>query len=273
MTNEVDPSRHAADLRAAGEWLVQHGLTEARPTPLLATRLAVRRRARLGGSLLLAALIIGAALTLSFTLMSTGRFGGFAPASRTPLVILAALVVGLILAQARLDAWVRRVDRQAAATLSRRVAYPIPLDWRAAPGRLFAAYAGGVFVATAALAVSVLPVDDPILRYGGIIVLIGLIGVYAGVVVQLRDVLARPVVADDEDSLAADIIMRVEDAREVATPSTAYALPAVLLYGDGLGWWNIASIVLVVGSVVALAQVHRKIEPSTTVARHAAGAR
>jgi hypothetical protein len=266
---DAGPSVRPADLELAGAWLARHGLVEARPTPLLAMRLAARRRARSAGLALLAVLVIGAALTLGYDRLSTGRFGGFEPHSRTPLVVLAALVVGLVLAQARLDRWVRRVDRRAAATLSRRVSYPVPLGWRAVPGRSFAVCAVAVFAGATMLAVSALTVPDSTVRYGAVILLIGLFGVAAGIVVQLRDVLARPVVAEDEDSLTADIIMRVEDARERSAPVAVWSMPTVLLFGDELGWWNVASLVLALGAAVALSLVHARSAPAVAVARDA----
>ena len=67
-----------------------HGLADVRPTPLLATRLAVRRRARLAASVLLAAFIIAVALTYT---------GGMVDGSghrRWLLLVLTALVVGLV---------------------------------------------------------------------------------------------------------------------------------------------------------------------------------
>jgi hypothetical protein len=100
MANGTDPSAHAADLRRAREWLLRHGLAEVRATPLLATRLAARHRARRAGLVLLAVLVMGTALTQGHDRLSTGRFGGFQPHSRTPLVILSAFVVGLVLVQA-----------------------------------------------------------------------------------------------------------------------------------------------------------------------------
>lgn len=273
MATGTDPEQQAAELRRAGAWLVQHGLVDAHPTPLLARRLAARRRARGGGLVLLAVLVFGAALTQGYDRLSTGRFGGFAPHSRTPLLIMAALVVGVVLAQAQLDGWVRRVDRRAAATLSRRVVYPVPLGWRAVLGRPYALFAVGAFVATTVLAASVLTVPDADLRYGAILLLIGVFGIGAGIVVQVRDVLARPVVAEDEESLTADIVMRVEDARERTTPMVLWSLPTVLLFGDELGWWNAASIVLVLGAGFTLAWVQARGAPAVAVARQAMGTR
>jgi 6-phosphogluconate dehydrogenase (decarboxylating) len=53
---DADPAVHSADRRRAGAWLVQHGLGDGRPTPLLTTRLAARRRARRADHFMLAAL-------------------------------------------------------------------------------------------------------------------------------------------------------------------------------------------------------------------------
>ena len=43
------------DLDQAGTWLRRHGFTDASPTPLLAGRLAVRRRAQRGAQVMVAA--------------------------------------------------------------------------------------------------------------------------------------------------------------------------------------------------------------------------
>jgi hypothetical protein len=48
------------------------------------------------------------------------------------------------------------------------------------------------------------------------IVLIGRAGTVIGDALHLRHVLTRPVVAEDEGSLMADVVMRVEDARRRA---------------------------------------------------------
>jgi len=262
-----------ADLRQAAAWLARHGLTGTPPTPLLATRLAARRRARGAGLVLLAVLVIGAALTQAYEQLSTGRFGGSGRHSHLPPLVLAGLTVGLVLARAQLDRWVRRVDRQAALTLPRRVAYPIPLDWRAVPGRPHAVYAVATLTGAVVLAASAYTAPDAAVRYGALVLLIGLLGVAAGIVVQLHDILTRPIVADDEASLTADVVLRVEDARECTTPVVLWSLPAVLLFGDGLGWWNAGSLVLVLGAALALCLVQRGSAPAVAVARHATSPR
>jgi hypothetical protein len=52
-------------------------------------------------------------------------------------------------------------------------------------------------------------------------------GIAAGIVVQLRDLPARPVVAEDEDCPTADIVMRAEDERERAAPVIMVARQAM----------------------------------------------
>ncbi|MCP9951916.1 hypothetical protein [Actinomadura madurae] len=117
--------RQADDTEAAeaAQWLARHGLADAEPSPLLVTRLAVRRRARAVDSILLAAFLLGAALTHALALPVDVL------PSWLPLLVLTALVAGLLVAQRQLGRWVRRVDRQAGARLPRRVAHPVALSW------------------------------------------------------------------------------------------------------------------------------------------------
>lgn len=256
---------HQADHTEARRWLARHGLADAEPTPLLTARLAVRRRTKAVDSLLLAAFLIGAALT------HAGRLT-FATSSWLPLLVLAALVAGLLVAQWRLGSWVRRVDQRAGAQLSRRVAHPVQLGWPVVLGRPYAAFTVATFTGASLLAVSVLPVSDSDLRYGAIVVLIGLAGVGAGIIMQLRQVLASPAVAEDEVSLTADVIMRVEDARALVTPSLVWSLPAIFLVGESLGWWNVVSLVLVAAGVVALCLIQSRTTGVGTTARRAMAA-
>ncbi|GAA3912492.1 hypothetical protein [Actinoplanes auranticolor] len=242
-------------------WLAQHGLTDTEPTPLLAARLAARRRAKIIDSVLLAAFLLCAALTHALGLS--------ADHSSWPLVVLTALVAALLAAQWRLGWGVRRADRQAGAQLSRRVAHPVELGWLAVLGRPYAVFTIATFTGAALLAVSVLPRPDPSLRNGAIVVLISLAGAGAGTVMQLRQVLTSPAVADDEASLTADVIMRVEDARALVTPSLVWTLPAIFLYGDSLGWWNAVSLALVVAGALALALIHVRATGVAPTARRA----
>ncbi|WP_428964784.1 hypothetical protein [Micromonospora fluostatini] len=256
-----------ADLPEARRWLDRHGLTDVEPTPLLATRLAVRRRAKLVDSCLLAAFLIGAALTHVW-----GRFPD-PTFSWPPLLALVALVGGLLVGQWRLGWWVRRVDRWAGAQLSQRVAHPVQLGWPAVLGWPYAIFMAATFSGALLLAVSVLPVSDPGLRYGAIVVLIGLAGAGAGTVLQLRQVLAAPAVAEDEASLTADVIMRVEDVRALVTPSLVWSLPPIFLVGESIGWWNAAAVALVVAGVIARGLIQIRTTGVGTAARRALAVR
>jgi hypothetical protein len=256
-----------ADHTEVRQWLDRHGLADAEPTPLLAARLAVRRRANVVGSLLLAGFIMGAALTHVLALPAD------VTSSWLSLLVLAALVVGLLVAQWLLGWWVRRVDQQAGAQLSRRVAHPVELGWPAVLGRPYAVFTVASFTGAFLLAVSVLPVSDSGLRSGAIVVLISLAGAGAGIIMQLRQVLASPAVAEDEASLTADVIMRIEDARALVTPSLVWSLPAIFLYGESLGWWNVVSLALIVVGAIAFCLIHIRATGVGTAARQAMATR
>ncbi|RBQ15865.1 hypothetical protein DP939_33180 [Spongiactinospora rosea] len=246
---DAGPPTRAADLRIAGEWLALHDLADARPTPLLASRLVVRGYARLAAQVLLAALIIVSSIA------AASAFGGLSPHRPLPLLALAALVAGLLLAQWLLHRWVRRVDQRAGATLSRRAAHPVQPGWRAVLGLPYAVFAAATFAGAMALAGSALAVPDPAVRQRAVVLLIGVLGVTAISVMQLRHLLRHPVVAEDEESLTADVIMRVEDARELTTPNVQWLLPMVVLFGAVPGWLGaaaVANLILGAGAYIAL---------------------
>jgi hypothetical protein len=123
------------------------------------------------------------------------------------------------------------------------------------------------------LAVSTVSVPDPTVRYAASVLLIGLCGVGLGIVVQLRHLLARPVVAEDQASLTADVAMRVEDARELIAPTALWSLPVVLLFGTELGWWNAASLVLVILGAIAFKLINARTPSSAAIARAVTGVR
>ena len=264
----VDPSVRPADLERASAWLAGHGLADVGPTPLLATRLAVRRRTRLAAAQLLAAFIIAVAL-----IYTGATLDGLVSYRRWSLLVLTAVVVALVLAQSLLDRGVRRVDRRAAATLPRRAAHPIRLGWRTVLGWPRAAFAATTFAGAMVLAIGALTVQDSTTRYAAVVLLIGLCGVAVGMVVQLRHILTHPVVADDEVSLTADVIMRVEDAREVAAPTVVWCLPVVSVFASAPGWWNAAWLIFIVVGAITLGLINAWTAPSGMVARHTMSAR
>lgn len=249
----------------ARAWLRQHGLDEAGATPVLAARLAVRRGARLAHSLALAGLFIAAALVQVYQ-----RFDGGAP---TLVALLVAIAGGLIATQFLVDRRVRGVDQRMGAMLTRRAAHPIPPGWRAVLGRPHATMGLCAFLGAAALAVSALTVPDTSVRYAALVLLTGVCGVGAVTAVQLRHQLTRPVVADDATSLTADVIMRIEDARDASAPSVLWALPVVLLFGTAPAWWGAAALVFVLAGSIGLVVVNVKTPGSGVTARRVVGVR
>jgi hypothetical protein len=120
------------------------------------------------------------------------------------------------------------------------------------------------------MAAGTLTLDNPTARYAAVILLIGLCGLAVGIGVQLRHILTHPVVADDEVSLTADVIMRIEDARVGAVPTavwSVWSLPVVSVFSTALGWWNAAWIAFIVLSVVAQALIEARTAGTATVAR------
>ena len=189
-----------ANLEEARAWLAGHGLADAQPTPLLATRLAARRRKRLTAAVLLAVFICAVALVYVTALpaIADTAVDGLGPVRRRALLVVTAMVIGLVLAQSLLDRWVRRVDQRAGATLPRRAAHPLRPGWRAVLGVPYAAFTAGTFAVAAALAIAALPVRDASARYSAVVLLIGLCGAAVSTLAQLHHILTHPVVADDE---------------------------------------------------------------------------
>ncbi|WP_062430609.1 hypothetical protein [Herbidospora daliensis] len=267
MTREPLTDAPEAALKEAESWLAQHDLADARPTPLLAHRLVARRYARLYGSIILAVLIVGSSGAATFS-----RFGD-GTARTWSLVAMIVLVAGLLVAQVLLDRWVRQVDRRAGATLSRRAAHLIQPGWRTVLGRPYAVFAAAVFVGSMLLTGSALALPDETVRRLAVVMLIGLLGATAINALQLRHLVRHPVVAEDERSLTADVIMRVEDARDLTTPNVQWTLPMILLFGTAPGWWSAAAMGYLLVSLAAFIVLRKKTPSSTTVARQAVGAR
>lgn len=253
------------DLDQAGTWLRRHGFTGASPTPLLAARLAVRRRTQVGAQVMLAATIIAVALTYKHSgpgaaVHGSGRYG---------LATLVLVMVGLVAARYALDWWVRRTDRQWGERLPRRVTYPVRLGWRTVLGPPRAAITVTAFLGAVALAVRALSTPAAAARYAAVVLLIAVCGVAVAMLVQLRHVLTRPVVADDELALEADLVMRAQDARDAATPALLYGMPFSVIDTD-LGWWNDAWLVFIALSLIALVAVSLTTGCRGTTARSAA---
>ncbi|MBB3100343.1 hypothetical protein FHR83_008065 [Actinoplanes campanulatus] len=248
MPRKVRPT----ELAIARLWLDGRGLADVTPIPMLAARLTVRRRARLGAAILPAVFLCATALVYVSALPIRPADDGLGTQQRWALVVLTVLTAGLVLGLSLLDRWVRRVDQQAGAGLPRRAAHSVRPGWRTVLGVPRATLLAVTYAGAAVLAIAALTVRDGAARYAAVILLIGLCGVAAGTAVQLRHVLTHPVVADDEGSLKADFLMRVEDAREVAVPTVVWSLPVVSVFDTGLDPWNSGWLVFIILSVIAL---------------------
>ena len=251
MPRKVRPT----ELEIARLWLAGRGLSDVTPTPMLVARLTVRRRARLAAAVLPAAFLCATALVYVSALPIRPADDGLGTQRRWALVVLTALVTGLVLGLSLLDRWVRRVDQQAGAELPRRATHSVRPDWRTVLGVPRATLLAITYAGAAVLAIAALTMRDDAARYAAVILLIGLCGVAVGTAVQLRHVLTHPVVADDEGSLRADLLMRVEDAREVAVPTVVWSLPVVSVFDTGLDPWNSGWLVFMILSVIALALI------------------
>ena len=174
-----------------------------------------------------------------------------------PLLVLAALVVGLLLAQSLLDWWVRRVDRRAGATLPRRAAHPIQLGWRpcwAAACRLHGRHihrrdgAGGERPGRPGLHRAVRgghPADRPARRRG-----------------RHRHAAAPCAGAPGRGGGRGLADGRRHHAGR-GRPRARHAEPCrgrcrSCVFGTALGWWNAASLVFIVLGAVALSLIHAR---------------
>ena len=223
-----------SDLRLAGAWLAQHGWMTPGPTPALATRLAVRRNASVADSVLLAGFIIAAG----------ARAGEQAVAPiRGPDRVAwwwrwRRWWVGWCWRRWLLDRWVRgstagpvpawrggrrtpcRPDGGRCWACRTWRSRPRPSRahsrWRRArwPRRSGSTGRGGRAA------------DRPV-------------GGGGCVAVRIRHLLTRPVVADDEESLTADLVMRIEDAREATAPTACCGrCPWCCCSAPHPCWWN-----------------------------------
>ncbi|MDI6102727.1 hypothetical protein QLQ12_29320 [Actinoplanes sp. NEAU-A12] len=269
MPRKVRPT----ELEIARLWLAARGLADVTPTPMLAARLTVRRRARVAAAVLPAAFLCATALVYVSALPIRPADDGFGTHRLWALVVLTALVAGLVSGLSLLDRWVRRVDQQAGAELPRRATHSVRPGWRTVLGVPRAALLAVTYAGAAVLAIAALTMRDGTARYAAVILLIGLCGVAVGTAVQLRHVLTHPVVADDEGSLKADFLMRVEDAREVGLPTVVWSLPVVSVFDAGLDPWNTGWLAFMILSVIALLLITAWDGRSALAAQHGSSAR
>jgi len=209
-----------AEVRAARKWLAKRGVTVAEPTTLLALRLGARGGARPPGSWASVVVLVVVAVTGSFALgflpHAIGLRYSDMPEGRSFFALYATLVVAFWLA-------VRLGDRRATAHLAGRgIDRPRP-DWRTSLSGWNLASVVITFGGGAVLAV-VMSVTTS--KPAWALSWLGLLALGAVVVaVILGSVLRRPVIAEDEASLAVDSLLRADD-QYLAFPAL-FAYPAI----------------------------------------------
>jgi hypothetical protein len=209
----------------ARQWLDRHGATGRPTTPLLQARLDARHRSETLSWHLMAAVL--AAFVVVFVVV--GELSNVPRPERASLLGHGFLQLGIFYVAMALaivaGLWLQdRDERRIARTLTRRVAHPQAVRVSTVVGRWFivtttVTVGAGLLAGVVAAMLATEPKDRELgllmLAAVGAFALIGLAG--------LVQVVRRPAIADDEQSLGDDLLLRREDALRVATP-----YPAVL---------------------------------------------
>lgn len=205
------------DRNAAAGWVQRHHL-QAALGPLLVARIALRRRARrleYGTTVAVVALGVGSLVTF---LVAAGEI----PSPWTLAVYGAMAVLGLV-GTALTHRWLDRGERRIGATLPQRVARATPVGpvtvlgvrylWPfAAAHGLAVLLAGAVFVL------------DPAARFAAVVYAASVVALGTLTWASVLQVVRRPVVATDPATLAADDLLRREDARRIPQSGPATVL-------------------------------------------------
>ncbi|MCR6487212.1 hypothetical protein M8542_30725 [Amycolatopsis sp. OK19-0408] len=209
--SEQEPTR--GEVGQAVLWLRRHGVAVAAPTRLLATRLGVRGNAAPRGLRVRQAAVVAAAIACGVGYQCLQYLPGVRGVEMTESKMAYFIVIGIQAA-----AWIglRYRDRQAAAWLgTRAIEAPVP-PRRGLPGGWHTASAVVTFAGGAALGGTMF-FATPYRTYAW-----SWLGVLALALVMsavlVTGVRRRPVIAEDEASLAVDTVLRREDLR-VALPS------------------------------------------------------
>jgi hypothetical protein len=198
----------------ARRWLDRHGATDRPTTPLLRARLDARYQGEMLSWVLIGVAIV--AYLVAATLSTEPRPG------RTSLYQVGFFYAAMALAVIA-GLWLQgRNERRIGQALIRRVAHPQAVSVGAVVGRWFVVatvvtVGAGVLVGVAAEVGAADPEDRGVglilLAAVGVFALIGLVG--------LVHVVRRPAIAEDEQSLGDDLLLRREDALRVVLPYPA----------------------------------------------------
>ncbi|MGK3201227.1 hypothetical protein [Amycolatopsis sp. MEPSY49] len=208
-----------AEERAAAKWLKRHGVSVAEPATLLTARLSPR-----GGKGVPEAFVPVVVVTVVNCVALFGyRFLQLLPGverADLPAGGIATLTAVLVLSVAWLHR--RAGDRRAAVQLgTRRLDRPTP-PWREVVGGWYVTSLAITFGGGAVLGIA-------LAAAGSLWAVFWLALLAVGAVVEaviLTGVLRRPVLAEDDGSLAVDVVTRLEDVH-LALPSF-FAVPVVV---------------------------------------------
>jgi hypothetical protein len=227
----------------ARRWLARHGAADREVTPLLAARLAARRR---GEILTMVVLVAGIVAYLAWGVWES-VVDYFTPSvpEVTDLSRLAALFIVYALGAIAAQFVQARGERRIGAALSRRVAQPTAAGPVAVAGSWFAAAAavvyGGGLLAGAVVALGGRDASDGDRLIG--VVFIGAVLAFAALGLgALAGVVRRPVVAEDAQSLVDDHLLRREEAMQAIAP-----YPAILAVVAGVNAYSDLALFVLVG--------------------------
>jgi hypothetical protein len=245
-----------------GRWLAPREPIFVEPTPLLVARLRARARSRRGAvtGILVAAvvLMVAAWRWLPDTIQNPGSPTLYM--AKIPAVYVATLGVMWWILRGP-----RRAERRIARTVRTRVTRPAAVGVREVAGRWHLAAAEAGFVAAVLIGVAaVARADSTQHRLAAVVYLAAVAACALMSAAAVVAVVRRPVLAEDTRSLAADDLLRTEDARQALGRYPLIVLVAQLAAVEAPGnWWIIGGYAV---AVLVLGRYAEVVEPTRPVA-------
>jgi hypothetical protein len=239
-------------------WLAPREPIFVEPTPLLVARLQARKRTRrwaMTG-------VFAAAVVLAVAAWK------WLPETDSPTVYMTK-ICAVYVATLGVMWWIlrgpRRAERRIARTVRIRVARPAAIGLREVAGTWHLVAAGASFVAAVLIGVVALAsADSTQHRLAAVIYLAAVTACALVSVAAVVAVVRRPVLAEDNRSLAADDLLRVEDARQALGRYPLIVLVGQLAAVEAPGnWWIIGGYAV---AVVILGRYAEVVEPTRPVA-------
>jgi hypothetical protein len=246
-------------------WLSPREPVFVEPTPLLVARLkargANRRRTAAGVLVGAVALLVIAALWLPGAVWDLGTPARY-------MAKISAASVATLVAMWWILRGPRRTERRIARTLRTRVARPATVSVREVVGSWHLAATAASYAAAVLIgAVAAATVDTAEQRWTAAVFLAAVAACALIAVAALGAVLRRPALAEDSGSLAADDLLRTDDARRALGGYPLIVLVAQLAAVEAPGnWWIIGGYAV---AVLVLGRYAEVVEPTRPVALRA----